>query len=68
MSSSVVNSPVIMTSAWKLTIDPENMTSFDASGNFIPDKGLMILVGVPVWVEPILSGALHTVVNAIHNH
>jgi hypothetical protein len=34
-----------MTTAWKLSTDADNMTSFDASGNFIPVTELMIREG-----------------------
>jgi hypothetical protein len=39
LQSKTVNSPFIMTTAWKWTMDPDNMTGVDASGNFIPDTG-----------------------------
>jgi hypothetical protein len=57
-----------MTTAWKLTMDPDNMTSSDASGNFIPDTGLVIFLRVSAWIEPILLGGLYPEINAIHNH
>jgi hypothetical protein len=53
-----------MTTAWKWTMDPDNITGVDARGNFIPDTGLMILVRVPAWVEPILPGFLESEINA----
>jgi hypothetical protein len=38
-------------------MDPDNMTGVDASGNFIPDTGVMILVRVPAWVGPFFRGS-----------
>jgi hypothetical protein len=56
---------MVMTTAWKWTMDPDNLTGVDASGNFILDTGLMILVRVAAWVEPILPGFLDPEINAI---
>jgi hypothetical protein len=57
-----------MTTTLKWTTNPDNMTSVYASGNFIPDARLMVLMRVPVWDEAVPPVFLDPEVNTVQNH